>query len=165
MNSEKQKAKLFFEKFINKGVTRPLSWVMAVIGVFILMMICLIPAQDVFLAEESESWVPPWICINTYLVLYYRTQVYDLYSENQKSRAVVEILQYHPIDPKEVRNIKRFCQVRFLLKLVIAALFIQCLGAILSYGIISWINILHILGFMVLFPIAAMVVTDKIFAE
>lgn len=161
MNPEQKKTNEFFDKLINKGISRPLSWIGIGIGVLILMALSLIPAQDVYLmGEDNASLAPAWMCMDIFVMLKLRTHPYEVYSENQASRQVTEILQYHPINPQAIRKMKRFYQVRFVAKVMIGALGMQIIGALLNYGMISWMNFMHILVFVMVFPLTAVFVMD-----
>ena len=166
MKSEQQKTNEFFDKLTYKGISRPLSWIGVGIGVLILMALSLIPAQDVYLmGEDSASLASAWMCIDIFVILKLRIHPYEVYSENQTSRQVAEILQYHPINPQAIRKMKRFYQLRFVIKLMIGALGMQIMGAFLNYGMISWINFMHILVFVMVFPLTAVFVMDGLTAK
>ena len=106
MNSEEAKAEKFFERLWNKSVSKAISWFLIGILLFLIMILCMMPAQEIWAETEDAPMLMPTVLVMlTYLMMSFRVGPYDQYTENQKSRFMTEILKYHPIDRKAVWNL------------------------------------------------------------
>ena len=47
MNSEEAKAEKFFERLWNKSVSKAISWFLIGILLFLIMILCMMPAQEI----------------------------------------------------------------------------------------------------------------------
>ena len=83
---------------------------------------------------------------------YTRISSYETYTEKNSLGSVFVLLQYHPIDKKQIRNMKWKCMIRFLGKLGLLSLVIQLISAYIGYGTLSWINFVYSLVFAFLLP-------------
>ena len=151
---EQLKIREFFDKLTNGTVNKTLTQMMMGICIFLLFINCVIPAQEIFLdpTEESPVLIPMLTGILGTGSAYLRVCLYEVYAENQQNRMMTEILQYHPVDIKEVKKMKVFYVFRFLAKLTVVAFVLQFIATYLAYQTISWINVGYIALFVFLVP-------------
>ena len=103
MNSEKIKVEKFFKRLWDKSVSKAVSWFLIGIFLFIIMILCMMPAQGLFVETEDSPWLMPGVLtMLSFMMVYFREMPYNQYTDNQKSRFMSEILRYHPIDKKEI---------------------------------------------------------------
>ena len=102
-NSEKIRVEKFFYRLLDKSVTKAVSWFLIGIFVFLIMILCMIPAQEIYSrAEDSPSLMSFVLLILSVMMVSTRISPYIQYTENQKSRTMIEILKYYPISKKEI---------------------------------------------------------------
>ena len=163
MNFEEAKAEKFFERLWNKSVSKAISWFLIGILLFLIMILCMMPAQEIWAeTEDAPMLMPTVLVILTYLMMSLRVGPYDQYTENQKSRFMTDILKYHPIDRKAVWKHKTKNLVTFLAKVTGVGLALQILVSLIAYQSISWLNFVYIIGFMFGFPMTAVLTFDSI---
>ena len=161
MNSEEVKVEKFFNRLWKQSVSKAISWFLLGIFLFLIMILCMIPAQEIFV-ETEDAFMPAVLVILTYLMISFRVGPYDQYTENQKSRFMAEILKYHPIDRNEVWKHKTKKLLVFLAKVTGVGLGLQILVSLIAYQSISYLNFVYIVGFMFVFPMGAMLIFDSI---
>lgn len=163
MNFEEVKATKFFERLSNKSVAKAISWFLIGIFLFLIIILCMIPAQEIWAETEDEPMLMPMVLtILTYLMISFRVSPYDQYNENQKSRFMVDILKYHPIDKTAVWKHKTKKLATFLAKVTGVGLAFQILVALIAYQSISWLNFFYIIVFLFVFPMTAVLTFDSI---
>ena len=163
MNFEEVKAEKFFERLWNKSVSKAVSWFLIGIFLFIVMILCMIPAQEIWEeTEDAPMLMPMVLTMLTYLMISFRVGPYDQYNENQKSRFMTDILKYHPINRKDVWKYKTKKLATFLAKVTGVGLACQILAALIAYQSISWLNFFYIIVFMFVFPMTAVLTFDSI---
>lgn len=163
MNSEKIKVEKFFDRLWNKSVSKAVSWFLIGIFIFFILLLCLMPAQELLIeTEDSPILIPMVLTMFTFLMLSFRVGPYDQYTENQKSRFMTEILQYHPISKKAVWKSKITKLISFLGKVTGVGLVMQIIGSFISYQSVSWLNFFYVIVFVFVFPVAGVLTFDLI---
>lgn len=161
MNSEQVKAEKFFNRLWKNSTAKVASWFLTGIFLFLIMILCMLPAQEMF-AEEWQLFMPSIVTMLTCMMMFFRSAIYDQYNENQKSRFMTDILKYHPINKKEVWKHKIKNLATFLAKVTGVGLVFQILVALIAYHSISWLNFFYIVVFLLGFPMTAVLTFDSI---
>lgn len=161
MNSEKIKVEKFYDRIWKNSIAKVASGFLMGIFLFLIMIFCLLPAQELF-AEGWSLFMPGMLLMFTWMMLFFRSTMYDQYNENQKSRLMADILKYHPINRKEVWKHKTKKLTIFLAKVTGVGLAFQILAALIAYKSISWLNFFYIIVFLFGFPITAVLTFDSI---
>lgn len=149
MNSEQIKVKNFFDKFmLHNSEIVGMSWILIAIC-FIFQFLIVLSGLDVMirttiLLNEDYSTTFAIMAFVGPILGYLRLLPYQTFNMNRKSTAVKEILKYHPIDKKMVRNRKVQILVKFMLKVTLASIVIHIFSYILRGHDTSWFNILCI---------------------
>lgn len=161
MNSEQVKAEKFFNRLWKNSTTEVASWFLTGIFLFLIMILCMLPAQEL-LTDETPLFMPAIVTMFTWMMLFSRSILYDQYNENQKSRFMADILKYHPINRKEVWKHKTKKLATFLGKVTGVGLAFQILVSLIAYKTVSWLNFFYIIVFLFVFPMAAVLTFDLI---
>lgn len=163
-NLESIKTEEFFVRLYDKSLLKTVLWFVIGILLFLIMIACMIPAQDVYAGAEKDGFMvmSGVLVMLSFILVSMRTSPYKQYTENQKSRTMAEILQYYPISKKEVWKMKMRNLLPFLAKVTAVALLLQCVVTFIVYGEISWLNFFHIFICVFLFPFAGELVFDSI---
>lgn len=163
MNPEQVKVEKFFNRLLDKSVSKVMSWCMIGIFLFIIMLMCMLPAQEIFSeAEDAPMLMPSVLVILSCLMAHFRVLPYKQYTENQKSRFMTEILQYHPISKKTLWKMKTSKLLTFLGKVTAVGLVLQIVVSLIAYKTISWLNFFYVILFMFLLPIVSELIFDRI---
>ena len=163
MNSEKIKVEKFFKQLWNKSVSKAVSWFLIGIFLFLIMILCMMPAKGLFVETEDSPWLMPGVLtMLSFMMVYFREMPYNQYTDNQKSRFMSEILRYHPIDKKEIWKHKMLNLVSFLSKVTGVGLILQIVVSLIAYKSISWLNFFYIIVFLFVFPITGVLTFDLI---
>ena len=81
MNSEKIKVEKFFKQLWDKSVSKAVSWFLVGLFIFLTMLLCMMPAQGLFLETEDSEWLMPGILtILSFMMIYFREIPYNQYS-------------------------------------------------------------------------------------
>lgn len=160
MKLEEAKVENFFDRLWKNSMAKVASGFLTGIFLFLIMILCLLPAQEIH--AEEEWLIPATLVMLTYLMLSFRSRLYDQYNENQKSRFMTDILKYHPINRKEVWKHKTKKLVTFLAKVTGVGLVLQIVVAVIAYKSISWLNFFYIIVFMFGFPMTGVLTFDSI---
>ena len=162
-DKEQIKADKFFHKLYDKSVQK--SVLMCVNGaiIFLIMILCLMPIQELFVDLEDSPWIIPGVltmfsCFMTVI----RTSCFKSYTENQKSRAMQEVLKYYPISKKAIWKYKMMDLLPFLAKVTGVGLFLQVIVALIVYKTVSWMNIVYVVVCVFFCPILSELMTDSI---
>lgn len=161
-NNENVKIKLFFDKLYNKSVSKSISWFLMGIFISLIMISCLIPIQELLADTESPMLVPGVMTMISFMLVNARTIPYKQYTENQKTRMIQELLQYHPISKKAIWKLKMSDLLCFLAKVTGVGLVVQEIVALLAYKMLSWMNFFYVFLCVFLFPIIGELVFDSI---
>lgn len=163
-NLEQIKTEEFFERLYDKSVSKTVSWFVLGILLFLIMIASMLPAQEIYAGAENDSpmIMSGVLTMLSFMMVSMRTSPFKQYTENQKSRIMKEILQYHPISKKEIWKMKTSNLLRFLAKVTVVGVLLQCIVAFIAYGEISWLNFFHIFICVFLFPIVGELVFDSI---
>jgi len=158
-----EKTEKFFERLSKNSVSKTLSWFLIGLFLFLSLIASLIPAQEIFSgAEDAATIMPGMLVMFTIVMARFRVDVYRQYTENQKSRLMSEILQYHPISQKAIRKLKKKTMTTFLAKVTGVELVLQLIVSFIAYKSISWLNFFYIIVFVFVFPVVAEIVFDAI---
>lgn len=163
MNSEKIKVEKFFHRLWDKSVSKAVSWFLVGLFIFLIMLLCMMPAQGLFVETEDSPWlIPGVLTMLSFMMVYVREIPYNQYTENQKSRFMSEILRYHPINKKEILKSKNLKLVSFLGKVTGAGLVLQIVVSLIAYQSISWLNFFYVIVFVFGFPVVGVLTFDSI---
>lgn len=163
MNPEKVKVEKFFYRLLDKSVTKAVSWFLIGIFVFVIIGLCMIPAQEIYSgAEDSPSLMSFVLLILSVMMVSTRISPYIQYTENQKSRTMIEILKYYPISKKEICKFKMNTMCIFLAKVAGVGLAVQLVSSFIAYQTISWMNFVYILLNIFIIPVAGEFIPDWI---
>lgn len=163
MNPEQIKVEKFFNRLWGKSVSKVVAWFLIGLFVFLIMLLCMMPAQGLFVETEDSPWlIPGVLTMLSFMMIYFRDIPYNQYTESQKSRFMSEILRYHPINKKEIWKRKILNQVSFLGKVTGTGLFLQILVSLIAYQSISWLNFFYIIVFLFAFPMVGLLTFDSI---
>lgn len=163
-SSEQIKTEEFFERLYDKSVSKTVSRFVIGIFIFLIMIASMLPAQEIYAGAEKDSplLMSGVLTMLSFMMVSMRTAPFKQYTENQKSRTMAEILQYYPISKKEIGKLKMSNLLRFLAKVTVVGILLQCIVAFIAYGEISWLNFFHIFICVFLFPIVGELVFDSI---
>lgn len=161
MNPEKIKVEKFFNRLWKNSAAKVASGFLTGIFLFLIMILCMLPAQELF-AEGWSLFMPGILVMFTWMMMFFRSAMYDQYNENQKSRLMADILKYHPINRKEVWKHKTKKLTTFLAKVTGVGLVFQILVSLIAYHSISWLNFFYIIVFLFGFPMTAVLTFDSI---
>ena len=163
MNSEKIKVEIFFNRLLDKSVSKAVSWFLIGIFLFIIMIMCMMPAQEIFTGtEDAPMLIPGALTMLSCLMAHFRVLPYKQYVENQKSRFMAELLQYHPISKKVLWKLKTLKLLHFLEKATAVGLVLQIVISFIVYKAISWLNFFYIIFFMFVLPVVGEFTFDGI---
>lgn len=161
MNSEQVKIEKFYNRLWKNSVSKALSWVLVGIFVFIIMIVCMLPAQEMF-SEDSMPFFTAIVTMISLMMLNARSGIYDRYTADQKTRLMVEILRYHPVSKKEIWKQKTKNLTFFLAKVTGVGLVLQLIVSLIAYKEISWVNFYYVIVSVFVFPLGGVVTLDWI---
>ena len=163
MNSEKIKVEKFFKRLWDKSVSKAVSWFLVGLFIFLIMLLCMMPAQGLFVETEDSPWLMTGVLtMLSFMMVYFREMPYNQYNDNQKSRFMGEILRYHPINKKEIWKNKILKMVSFLAKVTGVGLVLQIVVSLIAYQSISWLNFFYIIVFVFGYPVVGVLTFDSI---
>ena len=161
--NEQEKVEKFFGKLLDNSVKKVAAWTVIWIFLFILMIMCMIPAQEVYSETDgSPLLIPGVMAMLSFWMASMRVYSYKHYTENQKARLMTDILQYHPVRKVDIRRYKMRVLFTFMGKVTAVALALQVVIALIAYRSISLANFIHIFINIFLFPIAGEILFDVI---
>ena len=161
MNSEQVKIEKFYNRLWKNSVSKALSWVLVGIFVFIIMILCMLPAQEMY-SEETPLFLSAIVTMISFMMLNARSGIYDRYTADQKTRLMVEILRYHPVSRKEIWKYKTKNLTLFLAKITGVGLALQIVVSLIAYGEISWLNFFYVIVSVFVFPLGGVLTMDSI---
>ena len=141
MNLEEVKAEKFFKRLYDKSVSKAVSWFLIGILLFCGIWLCMIPAQDVMTEDKFLSWA---LILLSAMAAAARVSPYQQYTENQKSRKMIDILKYHPISKRAIWKVKMKSLCIFQAKVTGAGLVIQTISSLIAYKTITFDNVIYI---------------------
>lgn len=153
MSSEQEKIDLFYDKLKGGRLSKPQAWIGLGFLVFVVVLLCVIPAQHILTEDGNMLLIPMWIFILTGLSMFFRVYPYEFYSENTKNRSVQdELLKYHPVNIKTMKKMMIQKEFFFLTKFAIGCLLAQLVSTYMVYHMIEWMNVVYILIFVFIMP-------------
>ncbi len=163
MHSEEIKAEKFFNRLWDKSVSKAVSWFLIGIFLFIVMILCMMPAQEISAeVEDAPMLMPAVLTMLTYLMANFRVAPYNHYTENQKSRFVADILKYYPVRKKTIWKLKMRTLTTFLGKVTAVGLALQLVVSLVAYKSVSWENFVYIICFVFIIPVGGELTFDLI---
>lgn len=161
--NEQEKVQKFFNRLCNKSVSKTVSSFLVGIFLFVIMILCIIPAQR-FTSEVKDvpMLMPIILCAITYLLVNACVSPYNRYLENQKHRFIADITKYHPISKKVIWKLKIKIMINFLGKVTIVGLALQLIVSFIAYKSISWENFAYIIVFLFAIPVCSELLFDPI---
>ena len=141
MNLEQIKAENFFNRLWDKSVSKVVSWLLIGVLSFCGLGICMVPAQNVLAEDKYLSW---GLILLSAMVAAARVSPYQQYTENQKSRKMIDILKYYPISKKAIWKVKMKCLCIFQAKLTGIGLVVQIVSSLIAYNTVTFENIIYI---------------------
>jgi len=156
------RVKKFFDKLYDKSVLKSVSWFLNGIFLFLMMLISMMPIQEILAEEDSPLLMPGVLTMLSFMLVNTRTMPYKQYGENQKSRTMREILQYHPVSKKALWKYKMSDLTSFLGKVTGVGLVLQLIVTFIAYKTISWMNFVYIVTCVFLLPFFGELVFDGI---
>ena len=163
-DKENKKAEQFFDKLYDKSVVKSLSWFVNGIFIFMILLLCLMPAQELYIGSEKDSpmFIPGVLAMLSFMMVSMQTSRFKQYTENQKSRTMREILQYYPVSRKAIWKMKMLDLLCFLAKVTGVGLVLQLIAALIAYKIVSWMNFAYVFGCVFFFPVLGELLFDRI---
>ena len=145
MNPEEIKVKDFYEKLKKINANHWASWFFVGLCLLFLIIGCFAPAQAYFEAKDDVDFLMIMIAsLVGPLTAYMRINWLTLYTEEQKGRAILDILKYYPVNRKEIKKYKIICMTKFMAKVSIVCMLAQIPATLYEYGSLSFINFLYI---------------------
>lgn len=141
MNLEEVKVEKFFERLWNKSISKAVSWFLIGILLFIGLWLCMVPAQDVLAEDKYLSW---GLIFLSAMAAAARVSPYQQYTENQKSRKMIDILKYHPVSKRAIWKVKMKSLCAFQAKVAGIGLVIQIISSLIAYKTVTFDNIIYI---------------------
>ena len=141
INREQIKVEKFFKRLYDKSVSKAVSWFLIGILLFCGIWLCMIPAQDVMTEDKFLSWA---LIFLSAMAAAARVSPYQQYTENQKSRKMMDILKYYPISKKAIWKIKMKHLCIFQAKVTGVGLVIQIVASLIAYKTVTFDNIIYI---------------------
>jgi len=163
IDKEQEKVKKFFHKLYDKSVQKGVLLFVNGIFIFLIMILCLIPIQELLADFEDDPWIMPGLlamfscCMATI-----RTSFFRDYTENQKSKTMKEFLKYYPISKKAIWKHKMMVLLPFLAKVTGVGLLLQMIVALIAYITVSWMNIVYVVGSTFFAPVLSELIVDCI---
>lgn len=161
MSSEEVKIENFFDRLWKNSAAKAGLWFVTVFYHFCIMILCMIPAQEIYI-EGWPMFMPGIVAMITCMMVFSRSAIYDQYNENQKSRFMTDVLKYHPINKKEVWKYKTKKHLLFLAKVTGVGLALQILISLIAYKSISWLNFFYIIFFVFGCPMTGVLLFDSV---
>ena len=163
MNVEQVKVEKFFDRLLDKTVKKTVMWFLVSMFVFFIMLLCMMPAQEIFMdSEDAPELFSIILVLFSFTALGFRIGPYMEYTENQKSRFITDILKFYPVSKKVIWKLKMKTAVMFLGKITGVGLVVQLVSSFIAYHSISWVNFFYVIGFIFVFPVVGEFVFDSI---
>ena len=160
---EQEKIKKFFDKLLDNSVKKVAAWTVVWIFLFILMIMCMIPAQEIYSeADGSPLLIPGVMAMLSFWMASIRTYSYKHYADGQKARLMTDILQYHPVRKVDIRRHKMSILLTFMGKVTVITLVLQVVITLIAFRTLSLMNFIHIFINIFLFPVAGEFLFDVI---
>lgn len=159
MTEEQRKIRKFYRDLQGDKSDTVGTWFGAGFLVVLMLIVCGVPVQEMA-SEWKEDGV---VCLMILLpgplagLLYLRpyTIVSEMvYTNRAKNVRIMDKLKYLPVDFKEIRKLKVSRLFLFFAKILPLALGIQFLTGMISYGAITWENVVYVLAIAFVLPIA-----------
>ena len=154
MNLEEVKTREFFKKLQKADANSWASWFFVGLCLLFLVSGCGVPAQAYVEAKDDAEFL--MIVIVSFvgpLTAYMRINPLTVYTENQKGRAIFDLLKYYPVDKKEIKKFKIICMTKFMAKVLPFCMLIQIPATLYDYGKLSIINFLYIFVVAFVWPL------------
>ena len=161
-DKEQESVKRFFDKLYDKSVLKAVSWFLNGIFLFLMMLLCMMPIQELLAEEDSPLLMPGLLTMFSFMLVNARTMPYKQYGEHQKSRMIQEILQYYPVSKKAIWKHKMSNLIPFLAKVTGVGLVLQFVVTLIAYKTISWMNFIYIIVCVFVFPLMGELLFDRI---
>ena len=160
---EQEKVKKFFGKLLDNSVKKVASWALIWIFLFILMIMCMVPAQEIYSETDGSSLLIPGVmAMLSFWTAAIRTYTYEHYADNQNARLMMDILKYHPVRMVDIRRYKMSVFLMFMGKVLVTALVLQVVITLIALRTLSIENFVHIFINIFLFPVAGEFLFDVI---
>lgn len=158
MNLKQSKVRKIYTELSRKGFSFVWCWIGIVFFSLLNVIYYIIPIQ-LLISEQvqgSDFHLTFWMTITGIMIGYLRIRPFESHTENQKTRKFSEILQYFPIDRKEVKKMKLFYVVRIMAKVSVVSLVVQLWGVYTAESVqgISWMNFVYVFLMSFVVPVA-----------
>lgn len=149
------------QKMIRKFYKEFLSWKSENIGMWIgagfvemfLLLSAMVPFQEVLGTSEIEKTMIIMVAVVGWLAPFLYIMPYVTFKEEQKDCSITAKLKYLPVDIKEIQKMRVTYLVKFVVKQFLAALVLQILTSMYSYGEITWANVWYIVVAALVWPL------------
>lgn len=134
--------------------TGQIAWFLPGLFSFILLVMVAIPVQELELNDKMlwmiDFMLAGWV---SYFVLLPYVNVTDSLMPRQKKSGTYRKLKYLPVSKKQYRRVRMAYLFRFLWKLALIGLVMQCLGAAADLKSITVWNVLYAIGVLLVYPL------------
>lgn len=134
--------------------TGQIAWFLAGLFSFILLVLMVIPVQEIARGDGAIRvmciMIPGWI---SYAVLLPYVNVTDSLTPRQKNSGTYRKLKYLPVSKKQYRRVRMAYLFRFLWKLALIGIVIQCVVAAADLKSVTVWNVLYVIGILLVYPL------------
>lgn len=152
--SEEQKmVRKFYKEFLSWKSENIGMWIAAGFIEMCFIIFTMIPFQEVLGTSQIErtiiimevvlGWMAPFVYIMPYVT----------FKEEQKDCSITAKLKYLPVDIEEIQKMRVIYLLKFVIKQFVAALVLQMLTSVYSYGEITWANVWYIVVAALVWPL------------
>ena len=149
------------QKMIRKFYKEFLSWKSENIGMWIgagfvemfLLLSAMVPFQEVLGTSEIERTMIIMVAVVGWLAPFLYIMPYVTFKEEQKDCSITAKLKYLPVDIKEIQKMRVTFLLKFVVKQFVAAMVLQMLTSMYSYGEITWANVWYIVVAALVWPL------------
>jgi len=156
MNVEQIKVREFYKRFLHTNWSSTSMWFYEVLMVFIFLIACMIPAQE-YIGREASEEIDRIMCVVLGAlgpaIACLRVLPYTMYTENQKGRAIYDLLKYYPVEKKEILKMKTMYMLKFMAKLLPVCVVAQIPATLWGYGTFTWMNFVFIIAVAFVWPV------------
>jgi len=134
--------------------TGQISWFLSGIFSFISLCLLAIPMQEVITGNEN-LWTTSCMCAIwiPYSVLLPYINMTDAFTPHQKHNRTYDKLKYLPVSKKQYRIVRMEYLFRYIWKLTIVGLVVQCSFTIITVGSVSVWNIVYVAAILFVLPL------------
>lgn len=134
--------------------TGQVAWFLPGIFSFVLIILMIIPVQEA--VHSSIAIWPNFFMLatwSTYFLLLPYVSVTDSVTPQKKTRSTYAKLKYLPVSKKQYRRVRMEYLLRYLWKVTLIGLVVQCTAAAAVLKSVTVWNVLYVVGILLVYPL------------